>query len=176
MPEFLPEKQNQTQPKPLPADLRPSNELSAADALAADKESLIADPALRGNSIDAQILQLGEIAKLNPNVDVSNLILGALDKEHTNRTTTKSKRWAYLISVGLPGAGYLCAIYFYFFSGKNDGKHVAWWCIGLTTFTIVLTWITTAVIFSSITQTTGQQINVNTLEQQPAQLQQLLNQ
>lgn len=133
-------------------------------------------PSVRGSSLDAQIMQISEVAKINPNVDVANLMLSALDQQHVNQAGSKGKRWAYLISVGVPGAGFICAIYYYFFSGKNDAKHIAWWCIGLTTFTIIITWITTAVIFSSITQSTGQQINVEQLKQQPAQLEQLLNQ
>jgi hypothetical protein len=133
-------------------------------------------PSVRGSSIDAQIMQISEIAKVNPNVDVANLMLSVLDQQHVNQADAKRKHWAYLISVGIPGAGFICAIYYYFFSGKSDAKHIAWWCAGLTVFTIIITWITTAVIFSSLTKGTAQQFNVSNLEQQPAQLQQLLNQ
>jgi hypothetical protein len=133
-------------------------------------------PSVRGSSIDAQIMQISEIAKVNPNVDVANLMLSVLDQQHINQADVKRKHWAYLISVGIPGAGFICAIYYYFFSGKSDAKHIAWWCAGLTIFTIIITWITTAVIFSSLTKGTAQQFNVSNLEQQPGQLQQLLNQ
>jgi hypothetical protein len=75
-----------------------------------------------------------------------------------------------MISIGLPPIGYGIAIYYRFFSGKKDGVTIAWWCVGLTTFSIIVSAFTLNIIFSAATQATGQQFNVQTLQQTPGEL------
>jgi hypothetical protein len=68
----------------------------------------------------------------NKNIDVASLMMQALDKNTArNVVPPGQKRWAYLISVGLPPFGLIFAAKYYF-SELDDGKDAAWICITLT--------------------------------------------
>ncbi len=99
-----------------------------------------------------------QLAKENPNVNVGDLMINALNNHQKNLLSTGIKRWAYLISLGFPPVGLLFAIYFYK-SGKDDGKHAAYICIALTVFIIVAVLL----FFKAFVATTG--VDLNQLQQ-----------
>jgi hypothetical protein len=78
-----------------------------------------------------------DAAKNNPNVNVGMLMMNALQNENKNLVSSKTKKWAYLISLGVPPFGLLFALK-YFFSGESDAKEVAWMCVTLTAVGILL--------------------------------------
>ena len=120
--------------------------------------------------LESQIEQYKQLAKENPNIDLSTLALSAFQNLNgeQNFLTKKEKHWGYLISIGAPPFGLIFALKFYL-SGKNDGKSTAWICVALTIFSIVSFAILFQVTLSSsgtslnqIRQITPQEIN-NTL-------------
>ena len=88
-----------------------------------------------------------ELATQDKKIDVAALMINALQKHETNLTPDRQKRWAYLISLAFPPFGLLFAIKFYF-SDKDDAKHVALLCVVLTCVSILLLVIFTKVLFS----------------------------
>jgi len=124
--------------------------------------------------LEEQFNKLQELSKQNPNVDVSSVMIAALDAQHADKSKSKVHRWVYLISVSLPPTGLFIAAYYYFFSEDSDRKKVAIWSASLTIFSLVIAYITFTVMFSTATQSTGQNLDLNQLKQQPAQLEQLL--
>ena len=76
------------------------------------------------------VSEYAELAK-DKNIDASALLINALEQRNDNRIPTNTKRWAYLISIGLPPLGLLFAAWFYF-GDKDDGKTAAIACIILT--------------------------------------------
>src|SRR3989344_3654009 len=72
-----------------------------------------------------------ELASKDKKIDVASLVINALQKQEANLLSTGEKRWAYLISLGLPPFGLIFAAKFYY-SGKDDGHTAAWICIALT--------------------------------------------
>ena len=92
---------------------------------------------------DEQLAQeIGEyqnLAKENKNVDVTALMLNALNRqtENQNLVSSKAKHWAYVISVGAPPFGLFFTAYYYF-SEKEDAKHVAYVCAALTVVSVAL--------------------------------------
>jgi hypothetical protein len=120
--------------------------------------------------IEDKLKSIQDIAKTDPHIDATALMISALEQEHADQVETKHRRWLYMISLGLPPIGYGIAIYYRFFSGKKDGVTIAWWCVGLTTFSIIVSAFTLNIIFSAATQATGQQFNVQTLQQTPGEL------
>jgi hypothetical protein len=89
-----------------------------------------------------------ELAKQNKKIDVASLMINALQKQDSNSLSDKQKRWAYLISLGLPPFGLLFAAKFYY-SGKDDGEHAAWICTVLTAVSVLLFVVLAKVIFST---------------------------
>ena len=82
--------------------------------------------------INKEIEMYRRAAAENKNIDVASLMIQALDKNTArNVIPAGQKRWAYLISVGLPPFGLIFAAKYYF-SGLDDGKDAAWICITLT--------------------------------------------
>ncbi len=115
-----------------------------------------------------EIEQYQEIAdQTGGKVDVSALMLDALEKSQNNLISSKQKHWAYLVSLGLPPLGLIFSLVFWL-GGKDDGKRQAIICIILTAISLILAWVTIQAMFS----TAG--VNYNQLQQAPAQLQQLL--
>ena len=124
--------------------------------------------------LEEQFSQLQELSKQNPNVDASAVMIAALEAQHADKSRAKRHRWVYLASVGLPPAGLFIAAYYYFFSEDPDKKQVAIWSASLTIFSLVVAYVTFNVMFYTAMQSTGQNIDLNQLKQQPAQLEQLL--
>ncbi len=88
-----------------------------------------------------------DLAKDNKKVNVASLMINALQNQDRNLVTFKQKKWAYLISVGLPPLGLICALKFYF-SDEADAKHVANICILLTILSVLSYWLISKMIFS----------------------------
>lgn len=93
------------------------------------------------------VKEYADLAK-DKNVDVSALMINALQQQDQNKLNPKTKRWAYLVSLGLPPLGYLFG-FWYFFKDESDAKTTAYICIALTTISIVLSIIFFNVILSS---------------------------
>lgn len=93
--------------------------------------------------LESLVNEYADLAK-NDKIDTTALLMNALEQEDQNKLSTKTKRWAYLISLGVPPLGYAFALYFYF-SDKSDGKSTAIACAILTT----LSGIITIVLFKS---------------------------
>ncbi len=87
------------------------------------------------------------------NIDASALLMSALEQEDQNRISPKMKRWAYLISIGVPPVGLLFAAMFYF-GDKSDGKSSAIVCVVLT----VISCLVTFVIFKSVLSGSGSSV------------------
>ena len=89
-----------------------------------------------------------KVAKQNPNIDIGMLMINALATEKQNTVASKSKRWAYLISIGVPPFGFLFALK-YFWSDLDDAKEVAWTCVVLTIIATAVFWIGSKLMLSS---------------------------
>ena len=105
-----------------------------------------------------QINTYAQLAKENPNIDAAALMLNAVKTENRNLVSSNAKRWAYLISLGLPPFGLLFTLKYYF-SGEDDAKTVATTCAVLTVFSLLLFWLFSKMLFSSA------EINVNQIQQ-----------
>lgn len=88
------------------------------------------------------------LAKENKKIDVAALMIDALQSQERNYVSAKQKKWAYLISIGLPPLGLLFALKYYY-SEKSDAKHVANVCVVLTIISLLLTWFSIQFLFSS---------------------------
>ncbi len=97
--------------------------------------------------LEAQINEYQQVAKENPKVDVGMLMLNALQNQKQNMVSPKTKKWAYLISVGVPPFGLLFALKYYF-SDEDDAAEVMWTCIILTALAGLIFWITIKLFFS----------------------------
>ena len=118
--------------------------------------------------LEEQFKQYTELAAENKNIDVSTLMLNALEQEQENRLSKKWKRWAYILSFSLPPIGLIFAVKFWY-SGKSDGKQAAIMCIAITGFILLATYLFFTILLSSAGISSVQQI-----QNQPQQLQQLL--
>jgi hypothetical protein len=96
---------------------------------------------------EKQIQTYQDLAKENKNIDLAALTLNAIENKNRNRVSAKQKKWAYLISLGIPPLGLFFALMFYF-SDKDDAKRVANICILLTVISGAIAWISVAAIFS----------------------------
>ena len=126
------------------------------------------------NELETKLADIQEISKKDPSVNATALMITALEQEHKDQSEIKHKRWAYLVSIGLPPLGYILAIYYRFFSAKKDGINLAWWCAGLTTFSILVSYITLQIILGAATQSSGQQFNFKQFQQTPTELRQVV--
>ena len=88
------------------------------------------------------------LGKENPNVDVSMLMLNALNNQRSNLVSGKAKKWAYLVSISLPPIGLLFALRYYM-GDEDDAKEVAWMCVILTGVAIVMFVVGAKLMFSS---------------------------
>lgn len=120
--------------------------------------------------------QIQELAKQNPNVDAAAMMLAALQTDNIQVENKGTHRWAYIIAGSLPPLGLGFAAYYWFVKGDAASKRAAWSCIILTAVSGLIFLITAKVLFSAATQTTGQQITVQQLEQTPKEYQQLIQQ
>ena len=87
-----------------------------------------------------------DLAK-DKNIDVATLMVNALQQEDANRIPSKTKKWAYIISLALPPFGLGFALWFYL-GDKSDGKKAAIICVVLTAITIIATVIFFNIILS----------------------------
>lgn len=92
------------------------------------------------------VSEYADLAK-DKNIDVAALMVNALQQEDANMLSSKTKRWAYIISLAVPPLGLVFAAWFYF-SDKSDSKNAAIMCVILTAFTIVVTVIFFKLILS----------------------------
>ncbi|HEV8601566.1 MAG TPA: hypothetical protein VGQ87_03150 [Patescibacteria group bacterium] len=117
-----------------------------------------------------ELNQYRELAKQGQKVDLAALAIKALQTAPANLISASQKRWAYLISLGLPPFGLLFALKFYF-SGKDDSKKAALICVVLTILSLFFAWLFFKLLLASIgTANLNQLQNLN-----PNDLQQLLN-
>lgn len=98
--------------------------------------------------LERQVNEYAKLAEENPNIDAASLIINALNQKE-NVVSSKLKKWAYLISIGLPPFGLLFALKFYLFSEEDDAARVGNICIILTIISVAFIWITMKMIFSS---------------------------
>lgn len=97
--------------------------------------------------LEELVNEYADLAK-DKNIDASALLINALEQEDQNMVSSKSKRWAYLISLGFPPIGIAFGLYYYF-NDYSDGKKVAYMCVGLTLFSLIFTIILFAGLFNS---------------------------
>jgi hypothetical protein len=117
--------------------------------------------------LSQQIEAIRQAGEENKNVDVSALMLAALERHEQNLVPAKSKRIAYLVSLAFPPFGLLYALKYYF-GEEDDAKHVALTCVLLTIFAIVIFFATVKLLFN----TSG--VSVQQIEQiKPADIYQL---
>src|SRR6185503_20528372 len=97
--------------------------------------------------LSKKVEEYQKLAKENPNVDVSMLMMNALAQEDSGKTKTKSYRWAYLISAGLPPFGLIYVI-MYYFSDNDEDKTAANICLLLTAISLFVFAISLKVLLS----------------------------
>jgi len=108
------------------------------------------------------------VAKGNKGVDMTALMINALENQHKNQISPRQKKWAYLVSIGLPPFGLIFALVFYF-GGKDDGKRQALICLILT----IVAGVAGYFILQSMLSSAG--TSVNQIQQlNPDDLQKLL--
>ena len=106
-------------------------------------------------NLQQKISTYQEVARENPNVDVSMLMMNALENQKLNMVSAKAKHWAYLVSISVPPLGLLWAANYYF-SDKDDGKQVAYTCVLLTIIALLLFWGSYKAFFGSASSTLNQ--------------------
>jgi hypothetical protein len=117
--------------------------------------------------LERQFDEYLNLHKENKNVDIAGLMLNALQNQKKNLVSEKQKRWAYLISIGIPPFGFLFALNFYL-SDKEDGKSVGNVCIVLTILSVLSFWAISKMLFS------GSGTSLNQIQQiTPQDIQQL---
>jgi hypothetical protein len=96
--------------------------------------------------LEELVNQYAVLAK-DDKIDTTALLFNALEQEDANRISSKTKRWAYLISISVPPFGLLFAIWFYI-GDKSDGKSAAITCTLLTAFSCLMTFLLFKTILS----------------------------
>ncbi len=110
-----------------------------------------------------------QLAKNDKKIDVASLAISAMLQQESNVLTLKEKRWAYLISIGVPPFGLFFAFKFYC-SVKDDGEQAAWICALLTAVSLLSFVLIGKILLSS----SGTNVNQITPSLIP-QLQQITN-
>ena len=107
-----------------------------------------------------------ELGQKNSQVNAQTLMMNALQNRKANLVSPRAKKWAYLVSVGLPPFGLFCALR-YFFGDEDDAKQAAFVCALLTVISVVGLWLFGKILFSGSGATFEQiqQINPNDLRQ-----------
>jgi len=90
--------------------------------------------------LEKQVSEYAAIGKQDPNVNVGMLMMNALQNRQSNLVSSKAKKWAYLISIGIPFAGFLCFLNYYL-KDEDDAKQVAWTCAVLSVVCLLVTWL-----------------------------------
>ena len=89
--------------------------------------------------IEERISEYQALGKEDKNVDVAKLMMFSLSQKG-NVVSTKKKRWAYIVSLGLPPVGFFLALKYYF-DEEDDARHVANMCVVLTLASLLVVWI-----------------------------------
>jgi hypothetical protein len=105
--------------------------------------------------LEQVVSEYQQVASENPNVDLSLLMINALQTQKQNLVSAKVKRWAYLISLGLPPLGILFSAK-YFFSDEDDAQTVAWICVALTVVSVLAIYLGGKMFLSGSGVTTQQ--------------------
>ncbi len=100
------------------------------------------------SKLEQQVNEYAALAKENPNIDVTSLMLNAVSQKN-NLVSPGVKKWAYIISLGVPPIGLFIAIKYYFFSDEEDAFQVANICIILTFVALGSIWLFGKVFLSS---------------------------
>ncbi len=107
---------------------------------------------------ERQLKTYAEAAQGNAGVNKAVLAMAAMEAaQNADRITAKKKRWAYLLSFGLPPLGLIFAAWYYF-SPKLGAKRMALVCLILTVLGGLLLWLSLAAILKSAPVGTLQQI------------------
>lgn len=98
-----------------------------------------------------QIKLIREAGSENKNVDMATLMMHTLAQQDKQPIVSpKTKRWLYLVSLGVPPVGLLLAGV-YFFRDEEDAKTVAVICAVLT----ILALLMLQIFYSSFVKSTG---------------------
>ena len=97
--------------------------------------------------LEEQFSDYMQIAKENKNVDIASLMINALQKQDQDLVSARQKKWAYLVSAGLPPLGLLFALKFYF-SDESDAHSVANICVLLTVLSVATFFVLGKMILS----------------------------
>lgn len=109
-------------------------------------------------------------AKGENKVDLSALMISALERSEQNRLSPSQKRWAYLVSLGMPPLGLLFALKFFLADkDKEDANSAGWVCVILTAFAIIMMVVFMKAFFSTAGTSVQQIEQIN-----PQQVNQLL--
>ena len=115
------------------------------------------------DEIAKKMAEYQKLAATDKNLDVAELMLSALQQTDADFLDPKTKRRAYIISLTIPPVGLIYAAYFWL-SEKKDANRTALICIGLTIFTLLVTYIIYKVIVSTAGVTTTQLQNISPSE------------
>jgi len=96
--------------------------------------------------LEKQVSEYQSLAKENPEVNVSLLMMNAL--ENANKKETHSHRWGYWVAIGLPPLGLLFAVK-YWMSGEDNDKQAARICVLLTVIGVIMLFAFGKLFFSS---------------------------
>jgi hypothetical protein len=105
-----------------------------------------------------QIELYKELSEKNKGINLSALMINALQQRQDNKLTTKEKSHAYMVSFMLPPFGLIYVIKF-LFSDKGDSKKAALICIILTLLSFILFTVALKAILS------GSGVTLNQIEQ-----------
>jgi hypothetical protein len=122
--------------------------------------------------IEKQLEIYDELAKNDKKIDIGALMLDALSNQERSMVSSREKKWAYLVSIGLPPLGFLFALKLYF-TNKDDSRHVANICVVLTIISLLVAWFFGKMMFSSANITDNQINQIKELK--PTDIEQLLN-
>ena len=116
--------------------------------------------------LEDELKHYQELGQKNPEVDAQMLMMNALQNRKANLVSPRAKKWAYLLSIGLPPFGLFCALR-YFFGDEDDAKQAALVCTLLTVIGIVGLWLFGKILFSGsgVTIEQLQQINPKDLRE-----------
>jgi hypothetical protein len=120
--------------------------------------------------VSKEIKMYAEMARKDKSIDVASLMINALEKPREASTVSdKQRRWAYMVSIGLPPIGFIFALKF-LMTGTEDGRRTAMFCAILTLISLVVTVILMKTLFS------GAGVDPQQLQQlKPQDIQNLVN-
>ena len=116
--------------------------------------------------LEDELKRYQELGQKNPQVNAQILMMNALQNRKANLVSPRAKKWAYLVSIGLPPFGLFFALRYYF-GDQDDARQVAFVCTLLTVISVVGIWLLGKILFSGSGATFEQlqQINPKDLRQ-----------